>query len=142
MVNAENEQYIQQNTNQCPRCHAAVQRNGGCNHVTCRLCGEHFCYVCGGQWPRQGTEFYNCRFAPAAEQGGPGNREDMMWTENCVSNFHQMVQDCSRFPVAGRRIDELNNYVGLGLEPGFAAKCAAGLADDHRVLRHCYALEE
>ena len=30
----------------CPQCRNGVQRNGGCNHMTCR-CGAAFCYVCG-----------------------------------------------------------------------------------------------
>jgi hypothetical protein len=33
-------------TQACPRCHARVQRNGGCAHMTCR-CGAHFCWHCG-----------------------------------------------------------------------------------------------
>ena len=30
----------------CPQCRNGVQRNGGCNHMTCR-CRAEFCYVCG-----------------------------------------------------------------------------------------------
>jgi hypothetical protein len=33
-------------TQACPRCHARVQRSGGCAHMTCR-CGAHFCWHCG-----------------------------------------------------------------------------------------------
>ncbi|PRP83830.1 IBR domain containing protein [Planoprotostelium fungivorum] len=31
---------------QCPRCQMAVEKNEGCNHMTCR-CGAHFCWNCG-----------------------------------------------------------------------------------------------
>jgi len=41
----------------CPRCSIRVQRNGGCNHMTC-VCGMEWCYVCGVRW-RQ--EHYGCR---------------------------------------------------------------------------------
>eukprot|EP00931_Biecheleriopsis_adriatica_P120023 TRINITY_DN95175_c0_g1_i1.p1 TRINITY_DN95175_c0_g1~~TRINITY_DN95175_c0_g1_i1.p1 ORF type:complete len:422 (-),score=58.40 TRINITY_DN95175_c0_g1_i1:178-1422(-) len=30
----------------CPRCGHMVQKESGCNHMTCR-CREHFCYICG-----------------------------------------------------------------------------------------------
>jgi len=30
----------------CPSCEELVEKNYGCNHMTCR-CGAEFCYVCG-----------------------------------------------------------------------------------------------
>ena len=44
-------------TQACPRCHARVQRNGGCAHMTCR-CGAHFCWHCGKE-TRGGDGHYN-----------------------------------------------------------------------------------
>ncbi|GLU04378.1 hypothetical protein SLE2022_215280 [Rubroshorea leprosula] len=35
------------NTKPCPKCHKPVEKNGGCNHVSC-LCGQSFCWLCGG----------------------------------------------------------------------------------------------
>jgi hypothetical protein len=34
---------------QCKRCKMVVEKNQGCNHITCR-CGYQFCYVCGAEW--------------------------------------------------------------------------------------------
>lgn len=31
----------------CVRCQFWVQKNDGCDHMTCR-CGYEFCYICGG----------------------------------------------------------------------------------------------
>ncbi len=36
---------------QCPSCKYWVEKNEGCNHMTCR-CGKQFCYVCGGDYPQ------------------------------------------------------------------------------------------
>ncbi|TGZ78763.1 hypothetical protein EX30DRAFT_309668 [Ascodesmis nigricans] len=33
----------------CSRCHAMVELNFGCNHITCK-CGAHWCYVCSAPW--------------------------------------------------------------------------------------------
>ncbi|KAF2742488.1 hypothetical protein M011DRAFT_268068 [Sporormia fimetaria CBS 119925] len=39
----------------CYSCRALVERDVGCNHMTC-LCGAEFCYVCRAPWvPRQCT---------------------------------------------------------------------------------------
>ena len=33
----------------CPGCKNMVEKNEGCNHITCR-CGKQFCYKCGQVW--------------------------------------------------------------------------------------------
>jgi IBR domain, a half RING-finger domain len=35
----------------CRRCHAAIEKNEGCRHMTCR-CGYEFCWTCGQEWTR------------------------------------------------------------------------------------------
>lgn len=34
---------------QCKKCKIVIEKNQGCNHMTCR-CGNQFCYVCGENW--------------------------------------------------------------------------------------------
>mmetsp|Transcript_15593 Transcript_15593/g.28354 ORF Transcript_15593/g.28354 Transcript_15593/m.28354 type:complete len:254 (+) Transcript_15593:547-1308(+) len=36
---------------QCPKCLFYVEKNQGCNHMTCR-CGFQFCYACGGVYKK------------------------------------------------------------------------------------------
>jgi ariadne-1 len=37
------------NTRKCPKCHRFIEKNGGCNHMTC-LCSHEICWKCGGDW--------------------------------------------------------------------------------------------
>lgn len=43
---SETVNWIIANTKPCPKCGNPVEKNGGCNLMTCR-CGQHFCWLCG-----------------------------------------------------------------------------------------------
>jgi len=45
------ETYLTDNTKQCPKCRAPIQKSEGCNKMTCNKCGTHFCYLCGNKLP-------------------------------------------------------------------------------------------
>ncbi|CAE6409214.1 unnamed protein product [Rhizoctonia solani] len=41
--------YLVKNTKSCPKCKRKIERNGGCDHMTCQLpggCGHEFCWEC------------------------------------------------------------------------------------------------
>jgi ariadne-1 len=40
--------WLVQNTKDCPKCNTAINKDGGCNHMHCRQCDHHFCWVCLG----------------------------------------------------------------------------------------------
>ena len=35
------------NVRRCPHCKVVIERDGGCDHMTCRQCKCNFCLVCG-----------------------------------------------------------------------------------------------
>eukprot|EP00605_Chrysophyceae_sp_TOSAG23-4_P002940 GSChrysophyteH1.ASY1.ANO1.3236.1 assembled CDS len=42
--------WLSTNTKRCRKCHSAIEKNGGCNHMTCRKCGYEFCWLCNSNW--------------------------------------------------------------------------------------------
>jgi len=40
------QQWIRQNTKNCPTCLSPIEKNGGCNHMTCSKCHYEFCWIC------------------------------------------------------------------------------------------------
>merc|ERR1711900_107059 len=44
---------LAETTKPCPNCHGAIEKNSGCNHMTCDLqggCGHQFCWTCLGAY--------------------------------------------------------------------------------------------
>ena len=41
--------FIKESTKMCPSCKSNIEKNGGCNHITCR-CKFEFCYICLVNW--------------------------------------------------------------------------------------------
>lgn len=46
---SETANWISAHTKECPKCHSTIEKNGGCNHMTCRKCKYEFCWVCMGK---------------------------------------------------------------------------------------------
>ncbi|KAJ9674612.1 hypothetical protein PVL29_023883 [Vitis rotundifolia] len=51
---SETVNWITVHTKACPKCQKPVEKNGGCNLVSC-ICGQSFCWLCGGATGRDHT---------------------------------------------------------------------------------------
>jgi len=57
---SETANWIKSNTKECPKCQSTIEKNGGCNHMTCKKCKYEFCWVCMGNWTEHGNSWYSC----------------------------------------------------------------------------------
>ncbi|EIN11480.1 hypothetical protein PUNSTDRAFT_83105 [Punctularia strigosozonata HHB-11173 SS5] len=57
---SETANWIKSNTKECSKCQSTIEKNGGCNHMTCKKCKHEFCWVCMGPWSEHGTSWYSC----------------------------------------------------------------------------------
>jgi len=60
--------WVQLHSAPCPKCGIAIQKNQGCNHMTCRPpvgCGYEFCWVCKSTWGE--CDYYSCNKFKAGE---------------------------------------------------------------------------
>jgi len=65
---SETANWILANTKPCPKCNTRIEKNQGCNHMTCCKCRYEFCWICMGNWADHGANtggYYKCnKFDP------------------------------------------------------------------------------
>lgn len=57
---ASNSLWLSMHTKQCPNCKLPIEKNGGCNHMTCDNCHFEFCWFCGHEWHSHLGDPYDC----------------------------------------------------------------------------------
>lgn len=79
---SENIGWIRANTKRCPKCHRAIEKNQGCNHMACSKaggCGHEFCWLCLGDWSTHGTAtggYYQCNIYDKQAKEGKHDDEE------------------------------------------------------------------
>lgn len=65
---SETANWILANTKSCPKCNSRIEKNQGCNHMTCQCCRFEFCWICMQDWHDHGANtggYYKCnKFDP------------------------------------------------------------------------------
>jgi len=60
---SETANWILANTKSCPKCNTRIEKNQGCNHMSCQQCKYEFCWICLGDWSQHGANtggYYKC----------------------------------------------------------------------------------
>ncbi|XP_063692986.1 LOW QUALITY PROTEIN: E3 ubiquitin-protein ligase ariadne-1-like [Bolinopsis microptera] len=59
---SETNKWLVINTKECPKCAAAIEKLGGCNHMTCnnRNCSFEFCWICLDLEAPHGSDWFSC----------------------------------------------------------------------------------
>eukprot|EP00591_Stephanopyxis_turris_P002873 CAMPEP_0195523328 /NCGR_PEP_ID=MMETSP0794_2-20130614/22352_1 /TAXON_ID=515487 /ORGANISM="Stephanopyxis turris, Strain CCMP 815" /LENGTH=566 /DNA_ID=CAMNT_0040653301 /DNA_START=138 /DNA_END=1838 /DNA_ORIENTATION=+ len=65
---SETANWILANTKPCPKCSSRIEKNQGCNHMSCQQCKYEFCWICLAPWADHGANtggYYKCnRYDP------------------------------------------------------------------------------
>eukprot|EP01059_Diplonema_ambulator_P019568 TRINITY_DN3302_c0_g1_i1.p1 TRINITY_DN3302_c0_g1~~TRINITY_DN3302_c0_g1_i1.p1 ORF type:complete len:494 (+),score=128.39 TRINITY_DN3302_c0_g1_i1:1210-2691(+) len=72
---SETANWIVANTKPCPGCGVNIEKNDGCNHITCQSCSYDFCWVCEQEWSKHGSNWYQCNFYEPTKDGEKGKRD-------------------------------------------------------------------
>ncbi|PRQ72460.1 hypothetical protein AAT19DRAFT_16384 [Rhodotorula toruloides] len=146
---SETSNWISANTKECTKCHSTIEKNGGCNHMTCKKCKWEFCWVCMGPWSEHGTSWYNCsRYEEKgdtykdAQSKSRAALERYLHYYNRFSNHEQSIRlEADLYARTEKKMEELQEQSTLSwIEVQFLAKAVETLGKVRTVLKWTYAM--
>ncbi|KAI9696630.1 MAG: hypothetical protein M1820_008079 [Bogoriella megaspora] len=146
---SETANWISANTKECPKCNSTIEKNGGCNHMTCRKCKNEFCWICMGVWSEHGTSWYNCnRFeeksgsdARDAQAKSRQSLERYLHYYNRYANHEQSAKlDKDIYLKTEKKMTQLQSSSDMSwIEVQFLAEASQVLQECRRTLKWTYA---
>ncbi|KAL1636622.1 hypothetical protein SLS58_009747 [Diplodia intermedia] len=146
---SETANWISANTKECPKCHSTIEKNGGCNHMTCRKCRHEFCWMCMGVWSEHGTSWYNCnRYeeksgheARDAQAKSRQSLERYLHYYNRYANHEQSAKlDKDIYLKTERKMMQLQTTSGMSwIEVQFLEQASQALQQCRQTLKWTYA---
>ena len=80
----------------CPCCKSRIEKNMGCNHMTCGFCGYEFCWACGGSASSADNHWTNgCGITMMQENVKPGDHLKLPQTTRAMVT-HTLGQRATR----------------------------------------------
>ncbi|KAL6654619.1 hypothetical protein ACP70R_008084 [Stipagrostis hirtigluma subsp. patula] len=154
---SENANWLLTNTKHCPKCRRPIEKNHGCNHMTCRTpCRHQFCWICLDPWKnhRRCSRYQQPDYKPDA--GGKlavtkeerRRRQAKASLDRYLYHYERWAANLKSLQKALADMDELKhswleNMAGtLGVvetDLGFIAEAYEQIVGCRRVLRWAYA---
>ena len=149
----ENAKWLIVNTKQCPSCHKFIEKNQGCNHMTCRKnaggCGYEFCWICLGEWKTHGGSYYKCeKYNPTEfeKQKEKMKGEVKLEIERYANYFESYNEESKNLKLAHKLLDKIEKYKLIlekyknqpYLELLFLNEALDVVIDCHRILKSTY----
>ena len=149
----ENTKWLLVNTKQCPRCHKYIEKNQGCNHMTCRKeaggCSYEFCWICLGEWAPHGTSWYKCvKYNPTdLDKHKEKMRLETKYELERYANYYDSYsQEENSLKYAMKLNDKIETYKKAleqeknqpHLELAFLNEAVQTVIDCHRILKNTY----
>ena len=149
----ENTKWLLVNTKQCPKCHKYIEKNQGCNHMTCRKeaggCSYEFCWICLGEWAPHGSSWYKCvKYNPTEvdKQKEKMRMETKYELERYANYYDSYSQEENAYKYALKLMDKIAGYKKSleedknqpHLELGFLDEAVQTVIDCHRILKNTY----
>jgi len=89
--------WIKANTKKCPKCDHVINKDAGCQHMTCDRCHHQFCWLCMRPYSEHSEKtggFYSChKFAQRVQTEGKTEEEkEVIRAQRTLRNYNMAVE--------------------------------------------------
>ena len=150
---SETANWILANTKRCPACKTRIEKNQGCNHMTCRVCKHEFCWICNGPWSEHGANtggYYKCNKydanqLPAEESAAQKAKAELErylhYYKGYAAHAESLKYANQQRDAAERRMVEMQETErSAWIDVQFLKTAVELLIDCRRVLKYTYVL--
>eukprot|EP01035_Chromulina_nebulosa_P018256 gene18256-23931_t len=97
------------NTKKCPRCTSPIEKDEGCNHMSCRKCKHEFCWICMQDWTLHSNNtggFFQCNRYVSELLQQTGVSDEAANRSGNNDNFVTLVEELGNAHVETQRIKD------------------------------------
>lgn len=147
---SETSNWLNANTKDCPKCQVTIEKDGGCNHMTCKnlSCKFEFCWMCLGPWsPHAGSGWYSCnrydddagKKARDAQERSRAALQRYLHYYNRYSNHHNSLKlERKLFEKVSEKVEQMQQLGFSWIETQFLQKAVEVLVECRRTLMYTY----
>merc|ERR1712098_726384 len=146
---SETSNWISANTKECPTCAAAIEKDGGCNHMICKnqACKADFCWVCLGPWEPHGSSWYNCnRYDEDEAKSNRDNQEKsraalqryLFYCNRYMNHLQSLKFENKLYAMVKDKMEEMQQHNMSWIEVQFLKKSLDILCECRRTLMYTY----
>lgn len=115
-----NRLWIAANTKRCPKCNTLIEKDEGCNHMSCSYCKHEFCWICMEDWFLHSNNtggYYRCnrfdgvgteKVVSTRNQGKGSAAEEARLTAERAAKVARFIHHYTRFSAHGQSADMEN----------------------------------
>eukprot|EP00918_Siedleckia_nematoides_P026310 GHVU01056764.1.p1 GENE.GHVU01056764.1~~GHVU01056764.1.p1 ORF type:complete len:546 (-),score=74.56 GHVU01056764.1:424-2061(-) len=146
---SETSNWIAANTKECPKCHATIEKDGGCNHMVCKKCRFDFCWVCLGPWEPHGSSWYNCnrydedeakkaRDAQEVHRSRAALQRYLFYCNRYMNHMQSLKFEHKLYTSVRQKMEEMQQHNMSWIEVQFLKKAVDVLCQCRQTLMYTY----
>ena len=137
---SETANWINANTKDCPKCQSTIEKNGGCNHMSCSKCAYEFCWICMKNWTNdESCNEYNEEEGVRKDESRAALEKYMFYYERYMNHFQSIKLESKIKEKVANAMKSMQNEANISwIEAQFLQNAFETLKECRRVLMHTY----